>query len=636
MPLDSANREQLLQRKALLERKKELLAQKSALASRADTEPKQFSVYDRMGEDIARTPGRAGRSMAAGAASILDAPRAITDPLFGLGEMGARAVGADKVADYFKSEYSAPTFSQRTKRTIDEATNNAYAPRNKTEEAVDFAGELTTAFFTPATLTKLGQAGINIFNKSADSIANFFHKGRGNVSPEAQKIVNVLLNEGKTPEQIMEAAKQAKQSPIPTTMFEQAESPKGLALQRSLTEEPSIAGSYLQKFNKERMDASIPEAIQGAAGKGASTTSSYASGQGLQPVAKSIIDDAVKARLSAASGQYTKAQADIIPADKLNIVIKDPVYQSALRQVEKDPGFKRLTQSMPKNSAGYWDYVYRYVRDKSDTLVRGGDKTLGGAYGKAAEDLRGLLDEVSSNLQVGREEFAKRSPEIMRLQKGLVGQIAKMKSPDKIAEAIMRAPKEEISATKKLFLQKDPQAWQDITASYLSHAGDKASSLRTYLSAVDKNAVMRDKTQAMLTPSQYKAHRLLVQNLRRIEAGLPRNSETVSKAQAAAELNGGSADEAVIQGLSQGPTAMMLSTIRAGWRASKAKMNAQYKEGLAKALVSPDLDELGKALAKAKPGSRDAVKIIDDYLTPYIAVAGETAQQKALPAPKKD
>jgi hypothetical protein len=469
-------------------------------------------------------------------------------------------------------------------------------------------------------LQKLGQAGAQGLQK----LGGYFNSGGKGVPKEYKKIVDVLRAEGKTDAEIIKIAKESQQSKAPTTIFEAAQSQKGTALQRSLTEEPSVAGNKMQAFNKQRVDDVIPAVVKAQSAKSATTESSYIAGQRAKETAATLIAEARKARLDATSGQYQKAVQDIIPDQTLERFAQVPVFKN-LAGVYKDPAFRRLTQGMAKNSAGYWDYVYRSIRDKSGTLKRSGDMTLSGAYGAAADDLKKTLDTVSDNLKMGREEFAALSPEVVALEKGLVGRIDKAKSPEKIGEFIMQESPEVISATKKAFLAKDPQAWHDITAAYINSKIDKATGLRAFLSSVDKNTITSNKLQAMMTPSQYKGHRLLVENLRRIEMGLPRNSETVSKAQAAAELAGGNLDEQIIQRIVNNPNmrSQAANLVISAYRTGKGRVNAEFKAKLADALVSPDLEKLTVALQGKRVGSTEAIKEIDNFLLPYLGVAGE-------------
>jgi len=568
-----------------------------------------------------RVAGRSARSAVGGAGALLDMPRIITDPVFGLIELGADALGADSVRDYARAERTAPSFSERFKGGFDSLTGGDYKPVGSVEQTVDTITEIGYSFLTPAMLQKLGQAGAQGLQK----LGGYFNSGGKGVPKEYKKIVDVLRAEGKTDAEIIKIAKESQQSKAPTTIFEAAQSQKGTALQRSLTEEPSVAGNKMQAFNKQRVDDVIPAVVKAQSAKSATTESSYIAGQRAKETAAKLIADARKARLDATDGQYQKALQDIIPDQTLQQFAQDPVFKNALVTVEKEPAFQRLTQGMNKKSAGYWEYVYRHIRDKSGALKGSGDMTLSGAYGAAADDLKKTLDIVSSNLKLGREEFAALSPEVAALEKGLVGRIAKAKSPEKIGEFIMQESPEVISATKKAFLAKDPQAWHDITAAYINSKIDKATGLRAFLSSVDKNTITSNKLQAMMTPSQYKGHRLLVENLRRIEMGLPRNSETVSKAQAAAELAGGNLDEQIIQRIANNPNMrsqaadLMISAYRTG----KGRVNAEFKAKLADALVSPDLEKLTAALQGKRVGSAEAIKEIDNFLLPYLGVAGE-------------
>lgn len=571
---------------------------------------------------IERGLGLTGRAMAGAAASFADLPRILTDAGASAVAMGAEALNAPETARAAREYRAKPYFSDMAKQAYDRATGGKYAPMTGLEEGSAIASEIGFSFISPSAWAKLGQQGV----KGLQQLGGMFNSGAtmDSIPKEYKKIVDVLRAEGKTDADIIQIAEKASKSDIPTTVFEVAESPKGTALQRALTEEPSAAGSKLQEFNKQRLTQSFPDVAAEEAARGATTTSSYQSGENAKTLAQSIIGDAKKARMEAVRPQYEKAASDILPDELIQGFVRDPVYQKALESVQGDAGFQRLTQGMPKNSAGYWDYVYRSIRDKGQTLQRSGDSTLAGAYGKAANDLRESLDRVSPALKLGREEHAALSPEVMRLEKGLVGRIANAKSPEKIGDIIFSEAPEVIEKTKAAYMAKDPQAWQDITSSLLQRQLEKSTSIRTFASQTNKNSLVRNKIKAMLTPEQYAGHRILLDSLMKIEKGLPTGSNTIPKAQAVAELSSGTLDERIVQRLASNPNMrsqfaeIMVTALRTG----KSKVNTAFKSSLADALTSPDLAKLRKAVNGKERGSPEYQAIINEYLLDKLIKAG--------------
>lgn len=594
---------------------------------------KEQGRTNRNNNGIGRRLGRTGRTMAVGATSIADAPRLVTDPLFTAGYYAADAVGAEGVRDWFGEQVAEPYFAERTRGAIDEATNNKYAPRNITEQIEDVTGEVVTSMMTPATLQKLGVMGYKALSFSGNKLKSFF-SGSDDIDDGTKRAVNILLEEGKTPDEIIQIAEQAKKQPVKTTLFEQADSPKGLSMQRVLAEQPNKAGTVLSEYNKARLTDDIPETVSKVSAAKSSTTSPLVAGSKIQGVADDIIRDAIKARQDRVKPLYDiDVKKPVQGIDDL--AAKNPAIAAAKNRVDTDPALQQLlqTEGIQPGTAGYLEKVrgelsrLKNVATKDITKL---DQQSAAGYSRAIDKIDDLLKREAPGVVKGREEFAAASPAVRKLQEGIVGKLAKAKSPEKAADIIMREAPDTIRNVRNQFLQKDPQAWQDLTAAFLTEQGDKSRSLANYLSYVDKNKVTQEKLRSLLTPAQYRANRLLVANLRAIQKGLPRNSETLAKALATAELEGSKGAEALARsmvnegGIYERSVNLALYLLRN----TTGRFNQSSKASLAKALTSPDIEEIGKALAKVKPGSREAIDIIEPYLLPYIGAAGSTSQNR--------
>lgn len=590
-------------------------------------------------DGVERQLGRTVRTMATGVASVLDAPRIVTDPLFVAGREISDALGFEDARDFFARQVEMPTFAQKTRQGLDEATDYAYAPQNMADKVTDFAGELTTAMMTPAALERIGKGGYDLLKSGYNGIRGFFTEGK-KLDSGTKRVVNILLEEGKSPDEIIAIAKQAKENPVKTTVFEQAGSPKGLSMQRALAEQPNKAGTELSRYNLSRLDTQIPQAVDKASGAGADTTSKLVSGSRIKDVSDDIIKEAIKARKEATRPLYEAAEKIPVVTSKGtsfvdDLASKNPAIAAAKRRVDTEPALQQLLRDkgIKPSSAGYLEKVRgELVRQKQAALAdpRNMDRQTAAGVESAMNKIDNILKRKAPDIVKGRTEFAAASPEVTKLQKGIVGKLATAKSPEKAADIILREPVETIQNLRNTFLQKDPQAWKDLTASMLTEKGLRTQdSLAQYLAQVDK-ALIRPKIKAMLTPSQYKAHRLLVKNLRAIQKGLPRNSETMAKALATAEIEGSGGAEKLAQaalqkkGIADHGFDLLLWVYKGG----TSKWRQGHKEAFARAITNPDIEALGKALERVRPASSESIRLIENYMLPYIAAAGESSQLK--------
>lgn len=614
--------------------------------------------YTEAATGLERQVGRTGRIVATGVASVLDAPRIVTDPLFVAGREMSDALGFEDARDFFARQVEMPTFAQKTKEYIDKETAGAYAPQGAIDKVTDFAGELTTAMMTPAALEKIGRGGYNLLKSGHNGIKGFFTEGK-KLDSGTKRVVDILMEEGKSPDEILAIAKQAKENPVKTTIFEQAGSPKGLSVQRVLAEQPNKAGTELSKYNLNRLDAQIPQAVERISGKGAGTTSNLVSGGRIREISDDIIREAIEARKLSTKPLYeTDKHIPLVikiagkPSDPSRLGIggratpektiplidrlaqRNPAIAAAKRRIDTDPTLQQLLRSegIKPDSAGYLEKIRgelsRQAKVATADITKMDKQAAAGAKNAIARIDR-VLEQRAPGIVKARTEFAAQSPEVVKLQKGIIGKLATAKSPEKAADIILREPVETIKEIRNTFLRRDPQAWQDLTASMLTERGARSQdSLAQYLAQVDK-ALIRPKLRAMLTPSQWKAQRVLVSNLRAIQKGLPRNSETVAKALATAEIEGSGMAERLIQSAAQRKGAIERGFDIGSWlfRGAQSKLNQGHKEMLAKAITNPDIEELGKALARLKPGSSESIRLIESYMLPYIAAASEASQR---------
>jgi len=612
-----------------------LLAEK---ARRQNARP-QTDVFDEMGRGV----GRAGRSMAVGAASLLDIPRIVTDPLLIAAGNKAQGYGDKDSANTLHSWAKAPTVAERTRNLIDESTDNAYQPKNTLEKGVDFAGELTSSMMAPNVVTK---AATGITDVASGLVQKLF--GKSDVPQEYVKAVRLMLDSGKTPDEIMQAAQDMKKNPVRTTLFEQVESPKATAVQRSLTEQPSKGGSYMQEFNAERIQ-SAP--VRQALTKGAKTDSPYYAGGQIQQEAGNYINNKVAERSKAAEPLYAEAfnaNKDIV-SPEVNRILATPAGRRALNSAAEkmqndmtlmgapsqelaeqaklagtyEPGTGGISQGLKLRTL---DYVKRSLDDQIGAAIKGGNNDDARILTGLKSQLVAALDSAdkTGTYAKARSTFSEMSPEILALKESKVGKISQLKSPEDAARVVFGDAPENIARMREIFTKQNPQAWKDLTASYLKSQLDESGSITSFLTKIDKNKDVDINLRAALTPEQYRTLQTVKINLRRVQSGLPSNSTTVPKAEAAAILRGQPGmDERLLSEAQKGGSipSRILDWGISAYKTGKAKINEDANLALAKAITDPDFVELGKALKQVAPNSLQATQLIDNYMSAKIGGA---------------
>lgn len=161
-------------------------------------------------EWVTRPLGRAGRSMAAGAASIIDAPRIITDPLAASVGQLTNAVGFPETGAEISSYARAPYVSNMVREAIDDETGGYLAPKNRLERNTDLASEIVSAMMTPAVASKaigaienagsgitkgLGTVKRGAMARDAETLANEAAQGKiaaGGIRQQMQNVGAVI------------------------------------------------------------------------------------------------------------------------------------------------------------------------------------------------------------------------------------------------------------------------------------------------------------------------------------------------------------------------------------------------------------------------------------------------------------
>lgn len=98
--------------------------------------------------------GKLGRMGAGGVASLADAARPVSDPVYtGLGYL-AKGTGHPDAANYLFVAANAPTNAEIAQKYYDSITSGKYKPRNTYESIIDAIGQMGIGAMTPMGLAK--------------------------------------------------------------------------------------------------------------------------------------------------------------------------------------------------------------------------------------------------------------------------------------------------------------------------------------------------------------------------------------------------------------------------------------------------------------------------------------------------
>lgn len=460
-------------------------------------------------------------------------------------------------------------------------------------------------------------AGKYVISPAAKKIASLIN--RENPADEGTlQAVQIMLDEGKSPQQIYNAAIQSKgsvKSGLPRTVFEESGGPVGLGAQQGLTEgkSPALAkgAGLMNEFNKIRETQAIPRVVQQTVQKGVSTTSPVTAAQNAQTAAKEVIEEAMKARTAAVAPKYSAVMEKKIPEQWVGKLIDDnPAMRPFYGSAKSDPITQQLladearvlgVPELAENSVGFLNVIAKRMGGAIQEAKASGNRETVKALTSARTRLLQKMDMLNPKYAEARKAYGDESEFVTSLQKSLLGNISRTKSEKQVYNAVFNDLPEKIGEARKLFVDAGRgQQWDDLTAAYITQLDDKSTgSAQSLVNKLARNDEVVARMRAALGKDAYKGHRLMIKNLQKIASGMPRNSQTVPKAQAMQYLEPkGSVLTNQID--NRGITARVLDLFASGAKSkldAKAAARAQEKNyALAKAIISPDLAEYAKAI----------------------------------------
>jgi hypothetical protein len=466
------------------------------------------------------------------------------------------------------------------------------------------------------------------------------------VSNAYQQTAKILTNNGNTPEAVMSAAQQIKNAPegtIPQTLPEVIQDPNLLARQRAYGEQANDAGSRFQQFNQERLGNALPAAkedlVSLSAGENTPSTLTD-SGTQIQNVAKGIIDDAIKQRTEAVKPIYESIKNEPLDNGAMMQLRANPLIeneyqkvlgndalmerqnqfkpqvppelanlspeaqQQAMAQLPTPPKVvKTVTGGLDPSSIGAWDAVKKNLAAQIDAMQAQGrtQEKLYGLLNSARNQVRQTLGDTNEKYNTANDEYASQSPEISAMQKGPLGSLARAQTGENAARAFMNMSREQLKQVVPKLEEVNPDAIKAISSAVLQEVTDKTSGggIAPYLKALSGNDIIKDRMKVILSPEAYDAQQALVDTLKKIQAGQPRNSETMSKALIEGQAKEESNPLSMLSKAKNIPTSatgLIGKGLELAQTYFSSKYAQQYKADMIKLFIDPDLEQLGRAL----------------------------------------
>lgn len=494
------------------------------------------------------------------------------------------------------------------------------------------------------------------------------------VDPAYLSVARSALKEpGSTADSILQTARDAQGGAIPLTLPEALNSDRMLKQQRVLGELSTQAGTDFNRFNDARLQTNIPYAKDELVSPSGAVPSTLTDAGGkVNSAAQGIIDDAIEARKAATAPEYRKIANDIVPDDALLQLRANPAFeesyqkvlgndklmqrtnvfkpqippelanlppqaqQQALAQLGPLPNVKSTTGGLAPDSLAVIHNVKKDLQaqyaNSTDKFGRATQDSI--AYQQAAADTNRALESVNPKYATTNEDFAAQSDEIKALRESPLGKLASIKDPESAAKTFMNMSREQLQAVVPQLAQKDPDAVRSMASAMMREVTDKTdgSGIKNYINALSKNTLVKDKMQAILSPDAYAAQQELVGTLDKVLKGQTRNSETASKIETLKDINetpniADFAEGALTAGNARNGITKWVRNVLGG---VSGKINAQKHAALMQVFLSPDLDQLGRALAKVSGAQKE--KLVLQYLgskTGSATISGLESQGEA-------
>lgn len=543
-------------------------------------------------------------------------------------------------------------------------------------------------------LDKMGTSGAGYFpgTTTRDAVKKEISSNREDAVASAayDRVARILINQfNMSPEDALAAAKKTVDSKtdgtLPLTLPEALGNDKLLKEQRVLGELSTPAGNKFSEFNQNRLSENLPEVRENLvsnAGEGTGISTMTQAGDKIKSAASKALEKAREGLRSIGSG-YTDLLGTEIPKENSLSLRKNPLVEETYQEVLKNPSLmgkeyefsnkldippevksaieklspdaqkqalsqlgltpkqtKTLTGGFSNDSFNAW----KSTKEQLDALAReqynkyGRSSPQGVQYTRAANSVNNFLQETEEKYAQLNSTYGTARKGVVDLENSPIGKLATANDPEQAANIFKNLSREQLQKVVPHLQAIDPEATKNMASAYMREITDKTpdQGLQSYVNALSKNKVVRDKMQAIMSPDAYTAQQEVVNTLKQVIKGQPRNSETVAKGEILNSIDNDTMAGKLsnilpaLKTLVVNPKMATYKALRWTQGISTGKLRSDTHEQLMNVFLNPDLDALGKALNKVSSPEKKQNLILQ-----YIGDALGGGEARAITAGEK-
>lgn len=219
--------------------------------------------------------------------------------------------------------------------------------------------------------------------------------------------------------------------------------------------------------------------------------------------AQSALETANRALQAEARPLYRQAESGVVPIEQATGGMASERIKVAINAVRRTPEYKDLVAGLPDDSLVVIDAAKKWIDGRAGAAARAGNNTSASLWSQAAEELRTIADANVPVYGQARTVFEEGVPARTALQKGLVGDVAKLEGNDALrAGNIIFNPrgssKEDVALAKDAFRKAGRmEDWDKLTRSWLQQQfadiGDTPSSGIPNIGGTWRNKIVGNK-----------------------------------------------------------------------------------------------------------------------------------------------
>jgi len=189
--------------------------------------------------------------------------------------------------------------------------------------------------------------------------------------------------------------------------------------------------------------------------------------EALRESSKKIIKKQAAERQAQASPFYEQANPQIVPANKLNHILKDSNVAKSWDSVHKDPTYASKLETIKPNSIEALQLVKENMDDRISGFLRGGENKKASLVIEARNRLVNAMDAISPEYKKARSIYQDESTVLDSLKESAIGKISELpdmqvKNVSKIIFDPQQTDPTKLRALRDAFQKENPSAWSNI------------------------------------------------------------------------------------------------------------------------------------------------------------------------------